>query len=1101
MNKICSRNNQRRKKTFVNVALTAMRIFVLLITVGLSSVYANSTYAQIKLDINVNNVSIEDLFKEVESNSEYVFFYKDELIDKTVKISLNLKDALLRKILNQSFSNTDLDYEIIGRQVVIKKKQSANNITTTKNVQQLAITGVIYNENGMPLPGASIIEKGTQNGTQSDFDGQFSLVVKNTDAILIITYIGYISQEIPVGNQKNINITLAESVEGLEEIVVIGYGSRSKKDVMSAISSVKPEEVTKVVSTDLGEMLRGKAPGVQVTLNSAAPGSSSNILIRGNRSIGGQLGAGNGALIIVDGITVGDINSINPADIDSIDILKDAAAQAIYGARASNGVILITTKRGTSGKPKISFSSLYGIQEIIPNFDVFTPQEYIQLKREAFRTINGGEFIPDEEVFGPLELESIASGNFINWRDQLLGSAPIQNHTVSLSSGTENSQIYLSANFRAQEGVIPNTNFKEGNFRLNVSQTINDWLRIGVNSSAQISERNNPDVDDILRRVVIASPLGQIYNEDGSLRLYPNGFQDLTNPLIDVFETSQVTQDRNDLIHLYADVSPFKNFNYRVNISRRSYNNSRESYETALSAAGAANGFLGEGSARYRRFSEWQLENVFTYSLKKGKSNFDFTAVQSIIENNFSGFNLNADNTANDVLGFYGLDIAEVLNPSFSNNRRRFLSFVGRVEYNYARKYYMTVSARSDGASVFGSNNKWGYFPALSAGWNIDEENFLKESNVINTLKLRTSYGSVGNADIIPYTSIATGNLLPYVFQDDVLIGYSPGGTLSNPDLKWETSTTTNVGLDFGLWNNRLSGTFEFYNISTTDLLIRQSIEASTGYDDRWNNIGEVQNRGVEINMNGVIIDNDDLKIQLGFNYTRNRNKIIELYGDGEDDIANRFFIGQPINVYFTQLYDRIWQENDDIENSYMPDAQPGDIKVKDKNNDGVLDEEDQYIISRDPDWFGTFSLRANYKGIDLSADVITVQGVTRLNQYLNNYNFGGTLRGDRNQIAVDYWTPENPGGYYPRPREGNDPANVITLGYEDASFVRLQNLTLGYTLPNSILSKLKLSNFRLYITGQNLFTWTDFLSYSPEQTPENYPEARIISTGIQVNF
>ncbi len=1089
-----------------------MKTFIFLMCTTVFCLSPDKSFSQESIIIDKDQlVSIDQVFKIIKKQTKFDFTYPRNLFINKPKVKLEKGEIKITDLLEKCLSGNNLNFELTENNTILIKEQPQDVVITSIEIQnqKLEIKGIVTDQYGTPLPGAAILEKGTQNGAQSDFDGQFNIEVKNEDAVLVVSYVGFATQEIVVGNRKNINISLEESVLDLNEVVVTGYGTRFKTDVMSSISSIKAEEVTKVVSTDLGEMLRGKATGVQITSASAAPGASSDILIRGRRSIGGQNGAGNDPLIIVDGVTVGNINSVNPADISSIDILKDAAAQAIYGARASNGVILITTKTGTTGKAQISYSGFYGIQSINPNFDVFTPQEYIQLKREAYRTVNNFEYQPDEDVFGPVELESIENGQFINWRDEVLKSAAVQNHTVSLSSGTDKTKIYASANYRSQDGVIPNTDFKEANFRLNINQTINDWVKVGVNSSAQINRRNNPDVDDILARLVIASPLGEIYNDDGSLRLNPNGFQDLTNPLLDIYETSQVTDNRSDLIHLYADFSPFKGFNYRVNVSRRSYNNSRETYETAISAAGETNGGLGEGSVRYRRFSEWQVENVLTYALKDEKNSLDLTFVHSVIENNFSGFNLNADLTANDILGVYGLDTAQIINPSFSNNKRSLLSFVGRVEYNYLRKYYITLSARADGASVFGANNKWGYFPALSLGWNIYKEPFLENSSVVSNLKLRASYGSVGNADIDPYTSIANGELKNYVFLntsgtvpvDEVFTGYAPENTLSNPELKWETSTTANVGLDFGLWKNRISGTFEYYNISTKDLLIRRSLNAGLGYENIWDNIGEVENKGIELQMNTVVVDNGDLKVQLGFNFSKNRNKIIDLYGNGEDDVTNRWFIGSPINVYYTQLYDRIWQEDDDIANSYMPNAVPGDIKVRDKNGDNVLDSEDQYIISRDPDWYGTLSFRLDYKGIDFSADVMTVQGVTRENRYLNAYRYGGTLRGDRNQIAVDYWTPENPSGYYPSPREGNDPDLITTMGFEDASYVRLQNLTLGYSLPASVVSKLNMTNLRFYVTGQNLVTWTDFLSYSPEKDPGSYPEAKIISAGLQVNF
>ena len=1072
--------------------LTATLMCIALMEVS-ASVYSQNT----TLVLDLQQVSVEQVLNEISTQSEFNFVYRSDLIEDLPKVDISVSEVRIEQILDQILVPHGFTYEIYDNTVVLSKNNSVES-TAESAPSEIRVSGnVTDGKTAEPLPGVNVLVKGTNNGTVTDVAGNYTLSVPDENDTLVFSSIGFTTQEVPLNGRTVLDIALAEDVQSLEEIVVTGYGTQLKTDVVSSIATVSPEEATVVPTTDLGEMLRGKAAGVQVTLGSAAPGSSSNILIRGQRSITGN----NSPLIIVDGVPVGDINAVNPADVASIDILKDAAAQAIYGARASNGVILITTKTGTVGKAQISYTGFAGVQQINPNFDVFTPEEYIQLKREANRTVNGGDYVPDETIFSPEEMASMARGEYIDWREEVLRVAPTQNHTISLSAGSEKTKVYTSLNYQSQDGVIPNTNFKRANIRLNLDQTVNDWLSLGINSSIQFSRRNNPDdpiVQDILARIVYSSPLGQIYNDDGSLKLYPNGFQDLTNPLLDIEETSRITDDRNDLFNLYLDISPIKNFNYRINISRRATNQKVEAYSTALSAPGVANGQRGQGNLEDSTTTDWQLENILSYALEAQKSNVNFTLVQSIRDYNQTEFDLNVNNTSNDILGVYGVRTAESYTPTLNYTKRRLLSFVGRVEYNYAGKYYLTGSARSDGSSVFGTDNKWGFFPAVSVGWNIFREPFIVNKSAISNLKLRASYGSVGNEAIDPYGSLSTAQQRDYIFGDGGRTGYSPGTRLPNPELRWETSTTFNAGVDFGFWTNRLTGSVEFYDTRTKDLLINRSLNAVLGYTQIRDNIGEIKNSGIELQTNALLVDKEDFSVNVGLIFSRNRNEILDLYGTGEDDVANNWFIGSPINVYYTQQGIGIWQEGDDIANSWMPDAEPGDIIVEDVDKDGDLDADDQVIISRDPDWRGTFSLGVNYKGIDLSAYVMTVQGITRENRYLNRYAFGGTLRGDRNQIAVDYWLPENPGGDFPRPREGNDPAYVQTIGFQDASYVRLQTLTVGYTLPNGTLG---LNKVRFYFTGHNLATLTDFLSYGPELDPRSYPEARTLVGGLQVNF
>lgn len=475
-----------------------------------------------------------------------------------------------------------------------------------------------------------------------------------------------------------------------------------KSDVISSVTTIKAENMTKAVTLDVGEMLRGRAAGLQITTSNAGPGGSSNIQVRGTNSISG----GTDPIVVVDGVVVGSINDVNPNDIASVEVLKDAAAQAIYGARAANGVLLITTKRGTTGAVQVNYQGYYGIQNVKRNFDVYSPEEFIQYKREAYRTTNNNQYGDDTEVFSQLELESIRNGEFIDWQKELMRTGTIQNHDLSITAGTEKTKVFVSTNFKRQTGVVPSTDFTKGQLRFNLDQEITSWFKVGLNTSLSISTTNDPGVTGLLRDAVTCSPLGSIYDSEGNLNLHPTGLQENWNPLVDLYEKTAVQKNRNDLVNIFFDFAIYKGLNFRVNASRRSWNYQGETYNTANSKSGSYTG-MGNGNIKNQNENEWTVDNILSYDNQFGKNHISGTLIQSFTERNQHTNMMAGSLIPNDLLGIYGIESAEKVIPTLSASQRRLISTALRVQYDYASKYYLTVSGRRDGSSVFGAENKW----------------------------------------------------------------------------------------------------------------------------------------------------------------------------------------------------------------------------------------------------------------------------------------------------------------------------------------------------------------------------------------------------------
>ena len=983
-------------------------------------------------------------------------------------------------------------------------------LLSTSLIAQRSIDGVVLEQSSeQPLMGVNVIRKNTNEGVTSDFDGKFTLNNVSPGDVYVISYVGFKSQEIIIENQNSLSILLEEDSALLDEIVVVGYGSQLKSNVVGSVVSVEVDKASQIPTTNVTELLRGRAAGVQVNLGDPRPGGNSSIIIRGNVSVAG----GNNPLIIVDGLPFDNLNDISPDDIQSVEILKDAASTAIYGARASNGVVLVTTKKAKEGYTTFNFSSYITTQTLTKNFDMYDEVGFFNYRMDAWRARTGISKPPVRFVWDDFELDFIENQNYVNWEDLALQDALLSNYTLSYSSGTEKSKVYSSLNYFTQDGIIPNSGFDRLQFKLNYSQELTDKLSLDGIINIQNANQSRETGGIFLASL---SPIAKPYDDDGNLVKYYFGEENSVaiNPLWDQNESFDETETNlTDIsVKLNYDITP--KIKYSLKTFYRNRNTDQGTYRSSEHSAGDE-GNNGVGVLIDTQYKQLLIEHILNYDIiDNDLHKLDFTGVHAFDQQDFKFNELVKSDFVNDALLYNGL-ASELLSNSRDVWRRRVLSFMGRFRYSFQNKYLMEFTTRADGASVFSEDNKWGFFPAVSFAYKVEEDLNL---DYVNQLKLRLSYGATGNQGINPLESLGVANYNPYVFGNSTVSGSSASSRLRNPSLKWETTTTFNTGLDFGIFDNRLRGTFEYYKANTTDLLLDRQLASSTGYNVTRFNVGELQNQGLELTLNGTAYDNNDLSFDMGIMWSTNKNEVIALTGEtqidpqtGEEyfiDITDsggrRLSIGQSINSFWQPEYAGIYQPEDLLPGSPVnPEvgAKAGHIRVVDQNGDGLIDIEDNVFLNADPDWFGSLNATLRFKNFDLFADFYIVQGVTRINSILANGEF---WKAEMNGPIVPYYTDDNPSTSWPK---ANATAawlkHLTSFAAQDASYLRLRTLTLGYNFGNRIKDFIKAKSGRIYFTGTNLFTMTDFLSYSPEQdlSAGVFPETLNMTVGLKLSF
>ena len=1012
-----------------------------------------------------------------------------------------------------------------------------NEAYPSSDINKIAFTvsGKITSDNGEPLVGASIVEKGTSNGAITDLDGNFKLDVSSGKAILVVSFVGYETKEVALNNQSTLELKLSEG-SALNEVVVVGYGTQKKSQLTGAISSISAKQITEMPITNVAQALQGRVAGVDVSQSGSKPGTVPTIRVRGRRSFR----ASNDPLYVIDGIPISaNFEDLNPNDVASMEILKDATATAIYGARGANGVILISTKRGSlNGKKKttISYDTYIGQTEALDKIKLFSGPEFAEYIRESRRGIVSGstykdaagnpvpsgksDAFADSKLFEPVELDGIANNRTTDYQDLILQKGFQQNHSLGVQGGNEKTSFYISGSYFRDKGISYGLDYTRMSLRANVDHNINDNLKVGLSSYTMYSIRNGANLNPY-GFTLQQNPLGKSLDSLGNIIFAPTNDALLTNPLAEIVPGAQIDEQRRYRIlnSLFAELKIMEGLTYRVNFGP-DFTIQRAGRFTG-SATNALKGGAPTASTNNFFAFNWVLENIVNYNKAFGKHNLGLTALHSIQKDNFESSSISVQGVPAEPQAFYNLgNASSVLGVGSGLVQRTINSFMGRVNYDYDGKYLLTATLRRDGASPFGVNTKYGNFPGLALGWNVANENFMKgTSKWLDLLKLRVSMGAVGNQAVAPYQTQGLLSRTVYAWGTTAAFGQRPS-TIGNPDLKWESSLTKNIGIDFSILKGRVYGSIEAYQVNTTDLLLADQLPSSIGFTSVTRNVGETQNKGIELSITTVNVDKGGFKWSSDIVFTKNNEQIISLYNGKVDDPGNRWFIGKPLTAFFDLKKDGVWQLNEaDAAKAYG--SRVGQIKVNDNNGrgtDGLLTGQPDGKINADdrvfqgseiPDWSGGITNRFSYKGIDFSFILYARIGQTILSGFHANNN---ALAGRYQQIKVDYWTPNNPTNEFPQPNKDQEfPVNNQTLFYFDGSFVKLRNINFGYTLPSEITKKLGIESMRIFSSIQQPKIWSEYRDKYNGVDPEVNeaqnvgggvtPATKVYTVGLNVKF
>ena len=1074
----------RLKKLLLMAKLTT-----LLILISFMQISAKVSAQAGKLDLKVKNVSIFEVFEEIEDNSEYRFFYDNDQVDLRKKVSINTKQEQISSILKELFKGTDLTYQVKDQLILVQSKYSNVNINNTQ--QENTVSGTVTDASGGPLPSVTVVIKGTTKGTITDIDGNYSLQNVPGDATLVFSFIGMKMQEISVAGKTSIDIVMEEDAIGIEEVVAIGYGTQNRQEITGAIAVANLGNFREVPVNNILETVKGTIAGLSVGSTNTA-GAEASLLIRGQNSIGSK-GADNSPLLVVDGVIYnGSLNDISTEDIENLTVLKDASAAAVYGSRSANGVILIETKkgRGINGKPKFNVKLSYGIVNELKRLKVYDADGYIQ----RLIDINAYAGVEVNRDNMELYLTENERQNYLATPDHkatltdpygLIGQSGFNRKAdISVANSFEKANYYISISGTDQKGVVLNDRYKNMTGRINISSDLTNWFNLGVKSF--YSFRDYSGASPSMTSATGLSPWAKIYAEDGLYERYPNTTTSITSPF---WQIATVNVDKryqlNGVVSAVLKAPWVKGLSYNLNLSGSSIWNEGSSFNDLHTNAGfSANG---TGSRSYNKTNYTQADNIIRFKrLFKDKHDVNVTLLYSVEQTKSESMSLSAQNFENMVLLDYKLQNGLTQTVGTSGGESANIGMMARASYAYDRRYSLTGTIRRDGYSGFSLNKKWGNFGSLGFNWNITNESFMDNLNVVDNLALRVSYGSNGNQAIAPYNTLAKVGTDKYVLGGES--GYSITqfiSSLAANNLSWETTTGTNIGVDFTVLKNRISGSLDGYLTKTTNLIFNRSIPNISGYGSIFDNVGEIKNKGIEIELHTKNIQKSEFSWSSDIAFSLNRNKVVSITGldadgDGvEDDlVSNGYFIGRSLGTIYSTRIIGMYQQEDVDNGTIMNGMRPGDYILEDlpteeyPNGDGKINGDDrQFLGISKPNFTWSWTNTFKYKDFTLMAYLYSNWGgngyfLGSNTPYFDSYAY----RIDINHPVYDYWTPDNTGAEFPR-LDYNAQAGYTGTKYYDRSFIKLQKVSLSYNMDQWV-KPMGINNLLLSVSADNLFIW-----------------------------
>ncbi len=1106
-------DNPRLKKLWLIMRLSSLLILLAVFS-STASVYSQA----IRLTLKMENARIADVFDAIEQQSEFYFFYNRDAFDDKREVSVDFSNKNIEEILQELFKSEEVDYEIFDRNILIKIPEMETSGKKLQQQQQGSVSGIVTDETGQSLPGLTVVVKGTTRGTVTNADGRYSLSNVPENATLVFSYVGMRTQEIPVGNQTSVNVTMESDAIGIEEVVAIGYGTMRKSDLTGAVSSITAENLENQPSQNLTQALRGAVAGLDVGLDASAKGVGS-LLVRGKTS----LKANNAPLIVLDGVIYnGDLADINTEDVESIDILKDASSAAVFGSRAAAGVIIVTTKIGT-GEPRINFNVSTGFSHLKDRTARTDVNSYLQRRSDYWEYTrtempeayfrnpsnlpsgvnvdqwrgydSGVEDFSNEEIFfsrnelNAIELENYLAGRSVDWYDEIFRTGIRQDYNVSITGASDRISYYYSLGYLDNEGFYTDERFSSIRSRLNLESDVTSFMKVGLN--AQFSKRDESAEFPSYNLGVNMSPLGSVYREDGSLKFLPHDDSAVQNPF-NYRNSDNFEIDYDLMANMYADILLPFGFSYRINW----INQLR--WDQNYSFGYTTDEQTGSGAQRNEvHFNQWFIDNILSWDKTFGVHRFNATFLYNTEKT--QQWSTTAENSLfepSEDLGYHQLNHGTLPVVGANDWISTAAAMMGRVNYTLMDKYLFTASIRRDGYSAFGVQNPWANFPSAAIAWRISDEDFF-DVNGIDYLKLRVSYGVNGNRDVPTYAALQHLGAVKYIYNVDgahqSVTGFQPT-RMANPELQWERTAAWNVGADFAIVDSRITGSIEAYSMETTNLLLDRSLPSITGYSSITSNLGAVGNKGIEISVNSRNIERDNFSWNSQVIFSFNRNEIKELYGDmtdvldedgnviGQeeaDDFTNNWFIGEDIDRIWDYEVAGFWQLGEEEEASEFG-AQPGDIKIVDQNDDGTISpREDKIFLGYETPRYKA-SLINNFtlfKNFDVSFLINAQMGREGSN---NNHIHTGWQYGRMGRYDYPYWTPENPTNEWGK-LGSNNPFGANY--YVSRSFVRLQNFSVGYRIPSNFIQRFNVKALRLSFDLQNAFVASPWDLWDPETT------------------